>query len=537
MTQSANQSTTAKGMLGEILGALGALDDQVRKNVIAEATEATKHMKWLPSPGPQTSAYFSEADILLFGGEPGGGKSQLLLGLAFNQHRRSLVMRRQYTDLGHLVEQALKIHGSRNGFNGSPPPKLRLEGGKQIEFFAAAKPGDEEHRQGNPFDLLAVDEATQFSESQIKFLMGWLRCAEDPNQRKRVVFATNPPLSAEGLWVNEWFAPWLDDKFPNPAEPGEIRWAINGEDDKLIWVDGPEPVEYNGRTIKPKSYTFIPSSMSDNPYLANSGYDKELDNLPNEIRSILMGGFKTTFRDQPFQAIPTDWIRAAQERWTERPPIGVPQCAIGVDCSGGGNDPMIMAIRHDGWFGSMIEIPAKEIPIERAGSHAAGIIVSYRRDNSIVVVDMGGGYGGSTYETLRTNEIDAMAYKGAETSVRRTKDGQLRFYNKRSEIIWKFREALDPSQPGGSPIMLPPDPQLLADLSAPTFKPDAAVLQIEPKEDVCKRLGRSTDRGDAVCMAWYAGPTYVTDGKQWAEGKTSGGRSRPQVVMGRSNRR
>jgi hypothetical protein len=62
---------------------------------------------------------------------------------------------------------------------------------------------------------------------------------------------------------------------------------------------------------------------------------------------------------------------------------------------------------------------------------------------------------------------------------------------------------------------------------------------IESKIDVCARLGRSTDRGDAVVMAWSAGPTYITDGRMWAslaqENRPMG--RNPQVVMGRSNRR
>jgi hypothetical protein len=69
--------------------------------------------KWQPNPGPQTEAYYSLADCLLYGGEPGGGKSQLILGLAFNCHERSLVMRRQYSDLDRIIEDALTIHGSR----------------------------------------------------------------------------------------------------------------------------------------------------------------------------------------------------------------------------------------------------------------------------------------------------------------------------------------------------------------------------------------------------------------------------------------
>ena len=64
-------------------------------------------------------------------------RCQLILGLAFNEHQQSTIMRREYGDLDRLVEDALKIHGSRDGFNGSPPPKLRITE-KQVINFAAA---------------------------------------------------------------------------------------------------------------------------------------------------------------------------------------------------------------------------------------------------------------------------------------------------------------------------------------------------------------------------------------------------------------
>ena len=50
------------------------LEDQ-RQAVVADALYATAGMKWLPLPGPQTQAYFSQADILLYGGAAGGSKS------------------------------------------------------------------------------------------------------------------------------------------------------------------------------------------------------------------------------------------------------------------------------------------------------------------------------------------------------------------------------------------------------------------------------------------------------------------------------
>lgn len=465
--------------------------------------------------------------------------SSLLLGLALTQHKRSLIMRRQYTDLGHLTDEVIKFNGGREGFNGSPPPKLKRKDGRSIEFFAAAKVGDEQHRQGNPFDLLGIDEATQVAESQIRFLMGWLRSADGPDQRKRVVLATNPPLTSDGFWVTEWFAPWLDDRFSSPAQPGELRYAITGDDDKMIWVDGPDPVDYQGRSVTPLSYTYIPASVSDNPYLADSGYDKQLDNLPNEIREILMGGFQVTLRDQQFQIIPSEWIRKAQQRWTPTPPFGIPMCAMGVDCTGGGKDPMVIQPRYDSWFDVPIEIPAKELPVTSLGKTAVGHIVAHRKDKALVIIDMGGGYGGSAYELLIDNDIDTYAYKGAEASTMRTKDGKLRFTNTRTAALWQFREALDPDQPGGSTIALPPDPEIMADLCAPTFKITPQGIQAESKLDVCNRLGRSTNKGDGVIMAWSQGAKEATCALEWIERKDKM-RMRgtaPKVIMGRQHAR
>ena len=192
--------------LDAILERLTGLTPETMGQVSAEAFEATKGMKWIPNPGPQTDAYFSLADVMLYGGEPGGGKSQLCLGLAFNEHQRTVIMRRQYGDLDRIVDDALKIHGSRIGFNGSPPPRLKISDTQMIDFAAAHRVGDEQGQMGKGRDLICFDEATHFAKSQIRFVMGWNR-TEDPNQRCRVILATNPPLAAEGLWVIEMFAP------------------------------------------------------------------------------------------------------------------------------------------------------------------------------------------------------------------------------------------------------------------------------------------------------------------------------------------
>jgi hypothetical protein len=270
------------------------------------------------------------------------------------------------------------------------------------------------------------------------------------------------------------------------------------------------------KRVKAISRTYIPASVKDNPYYVNTDYEKQIDAMPEPYRSLLMGGFRTAFKDAANQVIPSAWIREAIRRWTPRPPEGIPMCAIGVDASGGGDDPMILAPRYDGWYAPLIEVPGKDIPMDRAGTFAAGVVVSHRRDNAGIVVDMGGGYGGPMFEHLKANEIDVVGHKGAEASAGRTKDKQLRFFNIRSQAIWRFREALDPDQAGGSTIALPDDPQLISDLAAPTLDMGWNGIKVESKEKVCERLGRSTNKGDAVVMSWSYGPRMITNALEWA---------------------
>jgi len=81
--------------------------------------------------------------------------------------------------------------------------------------------------------------------------------------------------------------------------------------------------------------------------------------------------------------------------------------------------------------------------------------------------------------------------------------------NKRAESIWKLREALDPNQEGGAVVALPPDPELKADLAAFRWMLKPNGIQIEGKEEIKKRIGRSPDRGEAVVMCLAPGDHAV----------------------------
>lgn len=525
------------GLLDEVIARVKKKPRTVRRNIVADALESTKGMLWVPNPGPQKAAFLSEADETGYGGELGGGKTGLLVGLSLTNHRHSLILRRTNKEAEKLVNEYEAILGNREGWNGRGTWRLP---GRLIDLGGCEHEHDKQKRKGFDHDLKGFDQVEDFTESQYTFIIGWNRSII-PGQRCRVVATFNPPTRPEGLWIIKRWAAWLDPRHPHPAKPGELRWytTINGKDTE---VDGPGPHLIEGEKIMAKSRTFIRAHLSDNPDLAKTDYASTLAALPEDLRIAYKGGsFSDALRDDPHQIIPTAWIREAQMRWSQwdgKPPPGVPMCAISVDCSGGGRDPLVVGARYDGWFAPFEVTEGKDIPEDRIGRYTAGVVISHRRDQAVIVVDMGGGYGGAAYEHLKTNlETDRLTpvvigFKGAEATTRRTHDKLMSFKNKRTEAIWRLREALDPGQVGGSPIMLPDDTEMVADLTAVTFEVVGSTIVAESKEDVCARLARSTDKGDTVCMCWNAGPTASTDGAIWDEQRRQMmplGR-RPQVI-------
>lgn len=451
--------------------------------------------------------------------------SQLLVGLSTNAHKRSLILRRYSDDARSLADSMMEIVQTRKGWNGQ---LMRYQDDERLVDFGGCKDEDDKQRyKGDPHDLIGFDEIPDFSKSQYLFITAWNRTTA-VKQRCRIVCTGNPPTTPEGLWVIERWAAWLDPLHPNPAKDGELRWYTN-INSKEVEVQGRGPHIIDGEQVIARSRTFIRAKLSDNPELSKTDYDATLAALPEELRlAYREGKFDASLKSDPWQCIPTDWIKEAQSAWEPHPTSGVPMCAMGVDVASGGDDFTVIACRYDAWFAPLIEVPGKQTP---KGSDVAALVVNNRRDGAIPIIDMGGGYGNAPMEHLEGNNIKCVAYKGAMASTRRTKDGKLGFTNIRTEAYWTFREALDPSQAGGSAIRLPVSSKLLADLTAPHFKVTAKGVALETKESVVSRLGRSCDYGDAVIMAWFGGQKGLTPATQpWGIGRQSG--ATPQTVMG-----
>lgn len=487
---------------------------------------ANSHV-WMPHPNnlPQQMAYDSNADIVGYGGAAGGGKTDLGLGKALNKHRKIAIFRRESPQLLGIRERLKEILGTDKGYNGRDQV-WRGAGPREvhIEFGSVPHAGDEAKHQGRPKDFLLIEEAANFLASQVRFLMGWVRTT-DPNQKCQTLLTFNPPTNAEGQWIIEFFAPWLDPNHPDPAVSGELRWAAslpvsegypNGRDvwlatgQPFILVDNEpvfdfDPTKYSHEDIiRPQTRTFISARVSDNPYLLGTGYMSTLQALPEPLRSqMLKGDFRAGMQDDPWQLCPTEWVELAMSRWTDKYPK--PEMdSLGCDVARGGRDNTINIARHGMWFDRPKVYPGAETP---DGPKVAGLCMADARDGAVVHIDVIG-VGASPYDIM--NSIPGYPVIGVDVRNKPTssdKSGKLHFKNLRSQIGWLFREMLDPANNTG--IALPPDSRLKSDLCAIKWSVSGMTILVESREDIMARLKRSPDWASAIFLAAIDTPKAV----------------------------
>lgn len=510
--------------LEALLGHLSPAErDEFNRLVAADLEEKI----WAPLPGPQTMASESQADIIGFGGAAGGGKTDLAVGKGLTQHHEVLIMRREGTQLQGILQRMQTLLGNRDGYNGQD--KIWRDAGPRkvlIEFGSCPNLGDEQRQQGRPHDLLVFDEAANFLELQVRFLLGWNRSTRE-GVHSQALLTFNPPTSAEGRWIIDFFGPWLDKKHPlYPTPPGTIRYAVmmpaeNGTS-RDVWVDRPDAcVAINGQLVydfnpddyavedilEPQSRTFIPSRISDNPFLAGSGYLRQLQAMPEPLRSqMLYGDFQAGMQDDPWQVIPTAWVEAAMNRWKDRSPKGE-MMSQGVDVARGGKDNTTIANRHanpDGSKGAWIDklkiFPGTETP---DGPMVAGLVIASRRDESPIHIDVIG-VGASPYDTLNSMQLQVLGVNVSEKALGTDKSGRLKFLNQRSELWWRMREALDPANDEG--VCLPPDKDLLIELCTPTWSLHGLVIKVASRDEIYEKIKRSVDRAVAVILAMIDTP-------------------------------
>ena len=202
--------------------------------------------------------------------------------------------------------------------------------------------------------------------------------------------------------------------------------------------------------------------------------------------------------------IPLSWVEAAVERWLALPSEArraAKPLVLGVDVARQGSDRTCLALRYGDVIAELRYYDQRDT-MEVTG--LAVMALSAEPDDApppVAVVDVVG-IGAGVVDRLNEQGYRVVPFSAGSRTDRTDRSGQLRFADARSAAWWGLRERLDPAN--GSTVALPPDDQLIADLTAPSWSPTSGgAIKVESKDSIRSRLGRSTDAGDAVAQAFF----------------------------------
>jgi hypothetical protein len=227
--------------------------------------------------------------------------------------------------------------------------------------------------------------------------------------------------------------------------------------------------------------------------------------------------------------IPLRWVEAANERWQEwddssRPELPGPH-VDGVDVARSGEDKTVIAIRR-GPVVAELRRSSKEDTMQTVG-RVKGHLDSDPQARAMVDVI---GIGAGVLDRLREQGCRAEAFNASAGTRNKDATGELGFANVRSAALWLMREILDPS--GDPDVALPPDDELLGDLTAPKWKIlSGGKIAVESKDEIRKRIGRSTDAGDATVQAFWEEGFGAGAWIEWAKRKAEAAAAAPEPAV------
>lgn len=278
-----------------------------------------------PQSGPQEQFLATAADIAIYGGAAGGGKSFALL-LEPLRHKDNprfggAVFRRTSPELagvGSLWEEANGLYRPLGAkMRESPALQVEFPSGALLQFLHLQHANDVYSHQGKQYPYIGFDELTHFEAFQFWYMVSRMRSTSGVRPYMRCT--TNPDPDS---FVRQLIGWWLDDGGTAiPERSGVLRWFIRDGDD-LVWGDSREELmRLCSDGDEPMSLTFIAAKLEDNPALLEKdpGYRARLKSLPEVERLRLLGG-NWDVRHDGGRYVQADMYA---KRWTALPPLNI----------------------------------------------------------------------------------------------------------------------------------------------------------------------------------------------------------------------
>ena len=226
----------------------------------------------IPEPNDKQKLFLADTHRYVgYGGARGGGKSWCVrtkakILAAKYPGIKICIVRKTYPELtaNHIKPLTKEIQKEMARYNDSKK-EFRFVNGSEIIFRYLDTDKDLDRFQGTEFDILFLDEATQFSEDQYKMLIACVRGVNDFPKR---VYITCNPGGVGHQWVKRLF---IDRSYNTGEEPEE--------------------------------YSFIQAGVRDNKALMEMqpDYIKQLEALPPKIREAWLNGSWDVYMGQFFE--------------------------------------------------------------------------------------------------------------------------------------------------------------------------------------------------------------------------------------------